>query len=166
MRNSKATTLIELLVGFLIATMLVLMIGSILAIGNTRAKRLRDESSISNNISYAYKFMHNRIRKAKNITQDTPTDPVWLGSRLIVDNGSAGMGALGVLQYSDRKEFVYLPNKNDIGRKEVFLSVPRTGNNDINFNFTQDGNIVYVNIQGQYHNIPFFQNTSIAKRIQ
>ena len=166
MKSPKAYTLIELLVGFMIGTVMILMIGTVLSIGTMSHKKVRDEGAIFNDVSYAFRFLRNRVRESSLINYDTsPGSVSWEGPRLIVGDQDA-QGVFGVLVTNNERIFIYAADKNDLNNKDILMKVPKQQDNNLSFYFTQMDNHIRVYLMGKRDKIPFSFSSSIRKRIQ
>ncbi|MBN1869237.1 MAG: prepilin-type N-terminal cleavage/methylation domain-containing protein [Candidatus Omnitrophica bacterium] len=160
MNQIRGYTLIELLVGFLIGTVMILMIGSILKIGNLSYRGLSDKTQTVNDVAYGLKFMRHEIREAASLSSDAPEDPVWKGSRLLVDNT-----AFGILRTTGKEEFVYLPDKTDVNTRRVLVSMPE--GNGLAFQiYDQDGQSVRVELSWTQEGKTSNMQTIVARRVE
>ena len=166
MKNINGFSLIELLIGILIAAILILTVGVLSSIAGSTFNKLNSEQQTHNDISYGLKLMQNRVRGAQSLVSklSTKPNPPWVNQEeLIADNA-----AFGIYQVAGnaQKDFVYLADKTDESKREIIFSSP-----DGNLGWTVNCNpnctaatSVVVTISGTKNKVPFNMGTTILRR--
>jgi len=159
MKRKAGYTLAELLICIVISSMVILTIGVIAGISRNSYQRIRTEADVFNDIAYGFKLIQNRVRKAQNLSI-VSTSGEWKSDRLIINNKYA----FGLYQAnaSDKKDFVFLPNKDDATVREVIFSVPN--NDTLNLEINLSNQSVGIRIYGIRSKVPFDLSTSVTRR--
>ena len=160
MHNNKGTTLVELLVGIIIASLIVLTVGAIAELGKTTRSQLRAESMIYNDIAYGFKLMQSRMHKVNSEPERESASTPWTGGERI----EIGNEIFGI--YDDAggmQSFVYVPDKTDLSTRQVIFQLPDNS-------FTMDVepndpvNQVEITLSGVSNGQPFNMKTTITGR--
>ena len=154
MKYQKGTTIIELLVVLIIGLTMLLAIGAISDIGKVTQRKLINEASIYNDISYGFKLIQRRAHGSALSSAGPPTN--WVGDQLITGNER-----FGVYVHSGGQDFVHLLGS---GVRRTILSVlnPDTLSFIPNVNATLDN--VDITLSGTKNGIPFSMTTYVKSR--
>jgi len=153
----KGVTLIEMLIVMVVASILLLTIGTLSSIGNKSYKKIVRQAAIYNDIAYGFKLISNRVHKTRSISLETPSSP-WVGDKFIV-----GSEAFGLYKTSSTMDFVHLPDKDDSANQETIFSV--SNSDTINVSWSISGESVTCQISGSKDNIPFSLTSTAVQRI-
>ena len=173
MKNNRAFSIVELLVGIIVSSILILTIGVISSMGNAGHTKALNTQVLYNDISYGFKLIKNKVRSSDSIAVNaTPTDPPWKSSVLLVNHqqvvggvATVVQGAFGVYQAasSTTQAFVYMPD----------VSVPATFESILSLSTTETLNLIFTSVtassltmqlNGQKDNIPFDVTNVVLRR--
>lgn len=150
MRSGKGITIIELLVVLVAASIMLIGVNAISRIGHRSHRRILDEASIYNDISYLFKIMQSRVHRSKIQTN---------GTDLI-----AGSEKFGVYVHSGGRDLMYYPNRYNEAMNQVIFSVPNPGM----LNVLYTGNIaagdIQVTLVGEKNDVAFNMSTDVRSR--
>ncbi len=157
MKNTHGHSLIEFLLAIMIASILILTIGTLSTIGNSSYKKLNSQQQIYNDLSYAFKLLQNKVRVAKTLTLTNQPSPWISGKHFLIDAAIFGL-------YQTNASTVDLVYDNGVQRQTI-LSVPQPGT--ITLTFPSPGvtsNSVKIEISGTKDNINFVEGTTVRRR--
>jgi len=173
MRNTKAYTLVEMLISLVLGAILVLSMGAISSISNNSYRKVMAQAQVFNDIHYGIKFLQSHVRKASALYTETGNGS-WVSQKLIVDHE-----AFGLFQNGAQVDFVYLPDKDDENQREIIFSVSSPGNVTLDFYkppavvggawpdvvVGDELEAIKAQLQGHKDRIPFDAATIIMRRI-
>ena len=147
LKNKNGTSLVELLVGILVSSILILTIGVLSETANRSYNKLYIQQQIYNDISYGLKMLQNKVRIGGTLVAGNKSAPWVSGQHFLI-----GSGAFGLYQTSGTvKDLVY---DNGVTRETLF-SVPQPGTITLAFPVTLTSKSVTIQISGTKNNIPF-----------
>ena len=143
-------TIIELLIVLIVSGIMLIGVNAISNIGNRSSKRILDEASIYDDISYVFKLMQSRVHRSKISSN---------GTELI-----AGSEKFDVYNHSGGRDLVYYPNRYVETVNQVIFSVSDT--DTLNFAYTMNAvaGEVQVTLAGEKDEVPFNMSTVIRSR--
>ena len=173
MMNKRAFTLVEMLVSMVVAAILMVIVGKLSDIAMSSSRRLRKESEMFSEIMYAFKKIQKYVREEPdicdkvsppgstgsnswngNILECPPNQPTQSGVAFGVWTGTA-----------NRRQLVYLKNKNSTATREVLFEIPTTGTNSLTMTATLSvSGTMGVGIQGEKDKIKFKLKSTITGR--
>jgi hypothetical protein len=155
MTNKNAITLIELLIGLILASILFLSVGVLSEIANSSFNKLNKEQQVYNDISYGLKLVQNRLRGSLSPISAGSQPAPWISGK----HFQFGNDTFGLYQSIGSTDLIY----DDGTRKETILSVPPTGAVDLSFPALSDQSIT-IKITGSKNEIPFDIQTTVFRR--
>lgn len=166
MKSNKGVTLVELMVVMVLTIIMLIAVGAVSGVGKVGYKKISDETVFYNDIAYGFKLIQNRVHSTNGSVSVESTTAPWIGNRLEVGNEAFGVYD----RVGDRKDFVYLPDKNDTdpANYQTILTVLDT--DILTSTFTVVGDKITVDIdinvgKEDIWDIDIDMSTTVIKRI-
>ena len=160
-KNKNGTTLVELLVSILIASILILIIGVISEISLGSYNKLKKQGDIFADVTYGLKYMQKKVREATSLSSAVAASP-WISSQVVINTGRFGIDQTTTSGVTT-KNFAYLPTS---GPREVIFSVNNSDTLNMSIDSIVTNKSVKMTISGKKDKIPFNLTTNILKRAQ
>ncbi len=174
MTNKNAFTLIELQVGMLISTVLVLAIGGFAAMSGSAYNKLLNEGYIYNDLSYALKLMQKSVRESSRLpinngNLSNPSDGQWVVNEPVlfidIDGEEVAFGKLeNTVQ--DNYEFVYLADRSKVQEREVLFTYTDDDKFDITMTVDPVDNAVEIGFSGNKNKVDYALSKTVKRRLQ
>lgn len=160
MKANTGYTYVELLIGLLVSSFVMLTIGAVWGLGKRSYDAVQNEMAIYSDVSYGFKLIQNRVRQAKSIKKESAAGN-WVDEKLLVND----LIVFGLYRPSGSAttDFVCVKDKANETSREVLFSVPV--NKPLDLTVTISGSSVSVSLQGEKQNIPFTLQTTVLRRI-
>lgn len=139
--NYRAFTLTEFIIGLIVAAILILMVGVISQTANDSYNALNKEARVFGDLSYGLDLVEKSVRKAQTVSVDT------LNKTLTTDN---------IIFQKNNSDFIY-SDTTDNSNHTIMSGVNI-------LNFTPNGRLINVTIEGEKDNEPFNITSSVTRR--
>lgn len=150
MRSEKGITIIELLVVLIVGAVMLIGVNAISSIGNRSHRKLMEEGTIYNDISYVFKLLQSRVHRSK-IQSD--------GAELVTGNEK-----FGVYVHSGGRDLLYYPNRLNTSINQVLFSVPDPGTLNFAYDINETAGDVDITLTGERNEVSFNMTTKIRSR--
>ena len=165
--NNKGFSLVELQVSIVIASIMVIAIGTVASIGTKTFNNYQEEARIFTDIGYGIRVLQKKVRES--LSYETVNVPAvdsdqWINPQLKVDDELFG---LYQKSGSDRREFVHLKDWTNVSEREVLFSLPAGDNPNWSFIDCADGPGLCISLNNNTDaDVPINLSARIKRRIQ
>jgi type II secretory pathway pseudopilin PulG len=173
MKKTAGISLIELLISMLVASVLIIMVGSVSSIGTQSHRKYLNKAEIFNDVEFGLRMVRKNIREAWRISQETKGGS-WIGDQIVLKNSDGSPDeVIGVLQVAGQQKFVYVPNIalfniSLLSTYETLFSVPITLSCSIGIVDSppdlQNIRTFTITLSGTKNNIPFSLTATLHRR--
>jgi hypothetical protein len=159
MKNKKGVTYIEMLVGIIVSSFVVILMAAVLSLCRTSYARTVNETELFSDAAFGLKLLQSRVHRAKSLIEQAAGGQ-WMSEQLVIDNTEA----FGLYKPtgSTITEFVYMADRAQPNNREVIFTV--SANDTASFSVTISGAAATVQLNGKKQKAPFDLSTIVMRR--